>query len=224
MALFSQPVPIPPHGRGSGAVREGDTIKALVETRGVIARISAFLAGFGVNTITGADGRMFDVLSKSAGGVPGITGGIPLDHPWTIRIKKIDSSWKAGISHRSDVYDGMTWTKKTVTGLFTSDAPQEDNAGWIPVEAGFVYLKGTVDSEGEITAINVEWGEAALSGIFRVKSAAGQQTEFAWVIGYLWSSGTGDSIAWYYRQEAWRHITLLYVVVNGVLCKVPFEM
>jgi hypothetical protein len=89
---------------------------------------------------------------------------------------------------------------------------------------GFVFLWGTVDKDGVVESIEIKNDQTSLAYIYRTYALAGKQINFAWVIGYLWSEGTGDDIQWYVRQEAWRNVTLLYVVVNGVLCKVPFEM
>lgn len=152
-----------------------------------------------------------------------VYGPKPLRSPWTIIVRYTRSGWRAGISGDSDVYDGVSWSKITVSGLL-SNVENENDAGWNGVRTGFVYLKGTVDADLNVTRIDVEWGKTSLGDIQRVEASGGKQKSFAFVLGYLWSEGSGDNIQWYVRQEAWRHITLMYVVVNGVLCKVPFEM
>jgi len=227
MALFSQPVPIAPSPRGRAAVREGDTIIALTETRTVLKKIDAFLRSFGVNSITSADGKIYNALSRVAGAGP--AGAIALDHPWRITMKMMPGTppvMKFGVSFRSDVYDGISWEKSTVTGLFTTDSPTDDDAGWHNAATGFVFLWGQLNDSGVITSIEVKNDQTTLSqtAMPRVKSVSSKQTEFIWVIGYLWSMTSGSTTQWYYRQECNRHITLMYVVVNGVLCKVPFEM
>jgi hypothetical protein len=152
-----------------------------------------------------------------------VFGAKPLAEPWTIYLKYFASGWKVGVSNQSDVYDGITWTKCPVTGLL-EDPDNENDSGWAAPRTGFLFLWGTVNTDGEVTSIVLKNDQASLADIKRVDSAAGKQTKFAYVIGYLWSEQIGSTVQWYVRQEASRHVTLMYVVVNGVLCKVPFEM
>ena len=148
-----------------------------------------------------------------------------LRHPWEIILKNRgpdNGGWKVGVENKSDVYDGVTWTKKTVSGLLSG--PLDSDTGWTAPQEGYVYLHGIVNTSGVVTQIDLDWGETGLSNIERVKSASGKQTDFHFVLGYIWSETINGNTMWYVRQEAWRHLTLMYVVVNGVLCKVPFEM
>jgi len=153
----------------------------------------------------------------------GQNAGVELRHPWTIFFKSISGSIKFGVEFHSDVYDGMSWDKITVSGL-TEDPSNDSDPGWHSPDEGFVFLWGTVDEDGVVTDIDVLNDQASLDDIVRVTSVDGIQTKFAWVLGYIWNAGTELAPQWLVRQEAFRHVTLMYVVVNGVLCKVPFEM
>ena len=150
-----------------------------------------------------------------------------LAHPWKIYLRNIktgeSNNWKFGVSNQSDVYDGITWSKSSVTGLLT-DPGNSNDSGWRAPQTGFVFLWGTVGTDGTIKSIALKNDQASLADIKRVDSASGKQTQFAHVLGYLSFESSGDGGMWIARQEAFRHVTLMYVVVNGVLCKVPFEM
>lgn len=141
-----------------------------------------------------------------------------LDHPWQIRLKSSGSLMQFKVNGDSDVYDGINFDRKTVTGLDT----------WTTARIGFVYLEGSVDASLNVTTITMKM----LADLpERVTTAAEKQTKFVYVLGYLWSEtqtvsdGRGGSRSvtkWYVRQEAFRHVTLLIVQVEGVICKVPF--
>lgn len=226
MPLYNTHVPIPPGPKARpNAVREGDTIKALSDTRSVLSRLVALLGQYSPKFITDAKGYRLEVLGKDMG--KWSVGATELSHPWKIHLGKFGTpaEWKVGVDYHSDVYDGVTWTKQTVTGLLTDPSDPAD-AGWKSPQVGYVFLWGQLDESGAITSIEVKNDQDELDpdAMLRVKAVDGKQTEFIWVIGYLWSSGAGENIRWYYRQECNRHVTLLHVVVNGVLCKVPFEM
>lgn len=148
-----------------------------------------------------------------------------LGHPWKIYVKNFGTTtpnWRMGIEAHSDVYDGISYSKKSVAGLLVDSTNQFD-PGWRGVTQGFAYLEGTVSSDLSITAINIKYGPD-LGALERVSSSEGKQTKFTYVLGYVWSSGEGTSVKWLVRQEAFRHVTLLPVSVEGVLCKVPFGM
>jgi hypothetical protein len=148
-----------------------------------------------------------------------VFGAKPLDSPWTILLKYDGSAWKMGVSNKSDVYDGISWTKETVTGLLT-DADNDNDPGWKTPRRGFVFLWGTV-KDGEVTKIEVKNDQENLAGIKRVDSSGGKQTQFAYVLGYLWDEQVGNATQWYVRQEAFRHVTLMRANVNGMICLVP---
>jgi hypothetical protein len=149
---------------------------------------------------------------------------IPLKPPFSILFTTDDSgAWKYGISKESYVFDGITSTTCPVTALL-EDPDNINDPGWKNPAVGFVFLWGTVKSDGSIENIVIKNDQTSLENIYRTYAYDGKQTKFAWVIGYLWSEGSGDSLQWYVRQECNRNVSLLYVVVNGVLCKVPFEM
>jgi len=224
MPLFTSSVPLAPHPKARhSATREEHTIKALGETRGVLARLVSLISSYQPKFVTDVTGRRYEVLARDMGKGPAAQAQ-ELAHPWKIYLQKIDGAWKVGVDNHSDVYDGVTWTKLTVTGLLTDPADPAD-AGWASPAAEYLFLWGTMNVDGiTVDSIEIKNDQDDLADIKRVDSTAGLQTQFAWVIGYLWSTGTGDAIKWHYRQECNRHITMLYVVVNGVLCKVPFEM
>ena len=153
-----------------------------------------------------------------------VFGVRPLSSPWTIHVKRVNGQWVAGVDGHSCVFDGVTHNKVQVEGLLT-DPADVDDPGWEPPATGFVYLNGVV-RDGEVGNITVQISTpaASLDDIKRTTASDGAQTGFAHVIGYLWSEVIGSTTRWYVRQEAFSNLTLMYVVVNGVLCKVPFEM
>lgn len=222
VSLFSQPLPIAPHPRAQHrAVREGQTITALGETRGVLAKLVEFLRPFSVNSVTGIDGKKLDVLSRDGGaGAP--AEGVALQHPWHIYVTNFGDGWVAGVDYHSDIYDGITWDKKTVSGLLT-DSSNPNDAGWNTAQQGYIYLRGMV-ADSVVGSINVNLGAATLDIIERIKipGSPAAQTEFAYVLGYLWSTTVGTATTWYVRQEAFRHLTIMNVLVNSVMCKIPF--
>ena len=227
MGLFKTPLPPPPGPRSKGSSSfsiVGDTISRLGEASGLIANIWNKLAPYSQKTITAADGRRFNLLAQDAG-YDEVAAAGELAHPWKIYLQKFGTEWKVGVDNHSDVYDGVTWTNETVTGLLTNPLDENDE-GWAAPQVGFLFLWGTVDENGEVTEIEIKNDQAHLDDIKRVDSTDGKQTQFAYVLGYLWSEQVGNSgqVQWYVRQEASRHVTLMHVVVNGVLCKVPFEM
>jgi len=81
MPLFNTPVPLAPGPKAKpSAMREGDTIKALGETRGVLARLVSMLSGYQPNFLTDAKGRRFEVLARDIGkGVAPIFGSKPFE-------------------------------------------------------------------------------------------------------------------------------------------------
>ena len=223
MALFNIPVPIPPGPKSMpNPVREGDTIKALEETRSVLSRLVELLSKYEPKFYTDANGYRFEVLASDVGKSP--LSAQELSSPWNIYLRNIGGDWKFGVDGHSDVYDGVTWDKITVTGLLVDPADDAD-AGWSSPSGGFIFLWGTMGEDGiAVDSIEVKNDQNSLDDIKRVDSSDGKQTHFAHVLGYLWSTGSGADTQWYFRKEAFRHVTLLSVVVNGVLCKIPFEM
>lgn len=150
-------------------------------------------------------------------------GAEPLFPPWTIHRQIKNGTVQFGIEYNSEIYDGVNLEHKPISGLL-ENYQDSDDAGWENAQVGFVYIKGTI-LDSVVTAIDVNWGEDNKSNINRVLSVDGEQTEFSWIIGYIYkyTDDDGDDV-WYLRQECNRNLTLLYVIVNGVLCKVPFEM
>jgi hypothetical protein len=149
-----------------------------------------------------------------------------LGHPWKIYLSKNAANRTVfGIEYQSDVYDGFDWDKKTVTGLVTR-RDDIDDPGWkIPTE-GYIFLWGEIDEDGVIGKIEVKNDQQELENIYRAKvNSEGKQTHFAHTLGYIWkTSDEPGSDTWLVRQDANRHLTMIYVVINGVACKIPFEM
>lgn len=220
--MFKTHVPIAPGPRGRpDPNRENDTIHALGETRSALSRLISMLSQYSPKFIEDAKGMKYEVLGKDIGRK---SKAKELATPWKIYLKNFQAGWKFGVEYHSDVYDGVSWTTIPVSGLLT-DPADENDAGWKFPKKGFVFLWGTMKADGAtVDKIEVKNDQESLEFIKRVDSEDGKQTQFAYVLGYLWSEGAGGNIQWYVRQEAWRHVTLLYVNVNGVLCKVPFEM
>jgi len=180
-----------------------------VSARETVAQTDLYIEGQGRYRVRGVKTGLFD--------------GTALPTPWQIRFQQEDNgTWQFGVDSDSDVYDGVNFTHVPVTGLLTDYTNPADN-GWKTPKTGFVFLWGTMKADGvTVDKIEVKNDQTSLDYIKRVDSPSGKQTHFAFVLGYLWQDSTTGQ--WWARQEAWRHVTLLYVVVNGLLCKVPFEM
>ena len=149
---------------------------------------------------------------------------LQLDHPFYIHsltktVDGVPTTW-FGVDYNSSVRDGVSWTNVTITGLLTTPSPTDDDAGWQDSAVGYIYLEGGMEADGTCSSISVEVGAADMSEKPRIESDSGVQTVWRAIIGYVWQDGD----TWYVRQEASRDFTLMYVVVNGVLCKVPFVM
>lgn len=149
-----------------------------------------------------------------------------LSHPWTIHLSKNETGRTVfGVEYQSDVYDGVSWDKKTVTGLVEKKDDKKDPGWKIPTRDSYIFLWGEIKEDGSVGKIEVKNDQTDLENIYRVNVENGKQTHFAHTLGYIWkTSKDQESDNWLVRQDANRHLTLLYVVVNGVLCKVPFEM
>jgi hypothetical protein len=149
-----------------------------------------------------------------------------LGHPWKIYLSKNAANRTVfGVETQSDVYDGFDWDEKPVEGLLTRKDDIEDPY-WIIPKEGYIFLWGEIDEDGVIGKIEVKNDQQELANIYRAKvNSEGKQTHFAHTLGYIWkTSDEPGSDTWLVRQDANRHLTMIYVVINGVACKIPFEM
>jgi len=143
-------------------------------------------------------------------------------YPWQVYAKKFAgaTSWVVGVNGESNVVDGIGGSGKTVEGLLTNPLDVGDG-GWMTPIQGYLYIEGTIVDGAVDGNIMVQIGADLPDA---VSSSAGKQTKFTKVLGYIWPMTVGTLTIWQVRQMAYRDVTLLYVTVNGVLCKVPFEM
>ena len=147
--------------------------------------------------------------------------GEELGHPWKIYLS--DDNTKFGVEYKSDVYDGFNYDKITVTGLVKVLDDQND-PGWTTITEGYIFLWGTVVN-GVVESITVKNDQNSLDNIYRLKfDSENKQTNFAHVLAYIYNNGTAQSPDWKIRQTAWRDISLIYVVVNGVVGKATCEV
>lgn len=182
MPLFTKPVPIGPLPRGRDAVRENDSINALVETRSVLEKVVSFLGGYSNKTIQGADGKIYNVLGNDAGEGESISTDISYQ-PFQLVVETVDSapkirvipstlgegsSFDLGFSAGDDPPYYLDPVVGSVYGIFTYDSSSglitsrslaigtmpDSSAGTLNVEIGTV---GGSEDEGW-TAVNSRYG------------------------------------------------------------------
>lgn len=137
-----------------------------------------------------------------------------LPHPWQIRIRtKPDTDppeYEFLVELNSSVYQSLSsWDKVTVTGLNF----------WTTVQEGYVVLEGEVNENGIVSNLEINGPLEELPE--RIKISEGPlpiQTNFAIELGYLYQDENGK---WKVIQTAFQNLTLYYVSLSGVLCKIP---
>ena len=214
-------VPLPPspslkYSILDWAIAAQNTLRMLRPTAGPGIRITESTNGF---AISAAPNDSSAAVESS------------LAHPFEVREQTISvdgvPTTQYGIGFHSEVYDGITMEPLTITGLLTSSSPAEDDGGWQDAVEGYIFLEGGLEADGTVSSLTVEVGGTTTPGGTmeeRVSAESGVQTAFRVPIAYVWSDTSGPVTTWYFRQEAFRNFTLMYVLVNSVLCKVPFTM
>lgn len=173
MPLFNQPVPVSPSPKGKwNPFREGDTLKALGETRNVVQKLIQELAPyFPAKSLTDADGRRFLALAQELGDGLGIAGGEPFQ--------------------LVPYLDGSTQKVKVIYSTLAGEAPTTPTP-----EGDFSYLftpSGTQKVYGKIT-INGTTGEVTTRILAAASSVpADDDTNFHVEIGTMTANGSDSA-------------------------------
>lgn len=119
--MFNTPVPLAPGPKARpNAIREGDTIKALGETRGVLSRLVALLAPYRPQFLTDVKGNNFEVLAREVGRrarnfpfdiVQWIRNTPSTDTPWQSSVRVVKYGETTGTIER---YGALTSTEDDV--------------------------------------------------------------------------------------------------------------
>ena len=180
MPLFSRPVPIPPQPRGRSAVRENDSLAALVETRSVVQKIDSFLRQFSIKQVNSADGRILNVLGSDVGFEE---VGTSESAPFQIQTKNAGTSedpvWKAGVTSGSLFLSPKWDDRKTISGLLNDDL----TVGWNDLLANDAFW------------LELVWTGITLSASIKSFGASGEWSDFADMVEFASSSSPAQTKA-----------------------------
>lgn len=188
------------------------------------------VAGLGTQVIDSAGGRIINVRGGGGGG-PSISAA----HPFYVHTLAVDDSTYFGVDPASDLWIGISFDKQEITGLLT-DISDPDDPNWHAATAGICYLAGTLDTTGAITACEIKWGgklageSVGTTEILRIKTedatetVPAYQSQFNVPIARLTSTTVGDVTTWAVEQLAERHLTILDLNINAILCRYPLAV
>lgn len=175
---FMHPTPIEPGPKGKyQPTREGDTLKALGESKSVLERLMTFLAPYQPNNITDVSGRRFQVLAVDFGKEDVVAASKPFQ---LVAFK-----------------DGATQKVKVLASTMAGDIPTTPSPDG---DGNFIFTpSGTQKIYGKIT-INSSTGVIATRELEAGASLpADTATEFHVLIGQMKANGTDSATVINYR-------------------------
>ena len=160
-------LPMDPGPKGKfSSTREGETIAALAESRGVLANLKAFLAPFTPRFITDSTtGLKFEVLARPAGA--GVVGGAETNHPFRVSFRNTGTEgspvWEYKVYLGSSLFKSLRPNdKQTLVGL-------DD---WFALSgSGKIWLGITFTTAGVVDTSGIDSGGISDAGFDLTKSA-----------------------------------------------------